>query len=101
MADRFCRVVRQVGVMTGRKTTIHLDDEADRWRWVCPRGHRSWEPTNNHFWCAKCARQWDHGGEFSPEFHELRDKRSGETKTRDEIRLVTPAGPYEHREGSA
>jgi len=100
-ADRFCEVSRQVGVMTGRKTTIHLEDDADRWRWVCPRGHRTWEPTNYHFWCAKCARQWSQDDEFSPEFDELRDKRSCETKTREEIRLVTPAGPYEHREGSA
>ncbi len=99
-ADRFCRVSRQVGVMTGRKTMIHLEDDADRWRWVCPRGHRTWEPTNYHFWCAECARQMDHD-KFSPEFDELRDKRTGETKTREEIRLITPAGPYEHREGSA
>lgn len=87
--------------MTGRKTTIHTDDETDRWRWVCPRGHRSWEPTNNHFWCAECARTWAHNDDLDPEFDELRNKRTGEAKRRDEIRLVTPAGPYEHTEESA
>lgn len=82
----------------GEKITITLDDETDRWRWVCPNGHRSWEPTNNHFWCAKCARYWD----TDPTFDQLLDKVTGEIVPRDEIRLLTPAGPYSSsREGSA
>ncbi len=28
---------------------IHVEDELDRWKWSCPNGHRSWEPTNHRF----------------------------------------------------
>ncbi|ADQ68468.1 hypothetical protein C499_08592 [Halogeometricum borinquense DSM 11551] len=73
-------------------TTIELEDDVDRWRYVCPRGHRDWEPTNNHFWCAACARTYH--DDIDPEFQELRDRRDGEPLSRDEVRLMTPAGPY-------
>ncbi|WP_254544134.1 hypothetical protein [Halomarina pelagica] len=81
--------------------TIRLEDETDRWRWVCPVGHRQWEPTNHHFWCASCARSWGEGVE--PEFDELRDLATGRLVHRDEIRLLTSVGPYDDvvREGSA
>jgi len=69
---------------------IDVDDRRDRWRWVCPRGHRSWEPTNGHFWCKQCARADGAAGVF----HELRDKRSGDTVAREDIVLETAAGPY-------
>ncbi len=92
----FCRVFRQFSQMTGR-TTIHLQDESDRWRWVCPRGHRSWEPTNHHFWCQKCARLDGADGVF----HELRNKKTGNLVKRDDLLLETPVGQYESREGSA
>ncbi|WP_245838505.1 hypothetical protein [Natronoarchaeum philippinense] len=81
--------------------TINTDDDADRWKWVCPQGHRTWEPTNYHFWCAECAKNWSHNEDLDPEFDELRNKKTGETVTRDEIVLMTPAGPYEHTGGSA
>lgn len=74
---------------------INVDDERDRWRWVCPNGHRSWEPTNYHFWCQKCARHRESDGVFQ----ELEDKKTGETYERDEIRLLVNVGekvaPYE------
>ncbi|WP_162224298.1 hypothetical protein [Halorussus salinus] len=39
-------------------------------------------------------------------FRQLRNKSTGETFERDDLRLLTPAGPYQdlrsdHREGSA
>jgi len=77
--------------MTGSKTTIHIEDELDRWKWVCPRGHRQWEPTNFHFWCAACARANDASGEFD----ELRNKATGEVLEREQLELETPVGPYE------
>jgi len=81
---------------------VHLEEETDRWKWVCPNGHRNWEPTNEHFWCQTCARQRDADGVC----HQLRNKRTGTVHDRDDLRLVTPAGPYQdlrsdHREGSA
>ena len=72
------------------RAVIELDDEVDRWKWVCPRGHRSWEPTNSHFWCADCARTYDIDGVF----YELRNSATGELLERDEVVLVTPAGRY-------
>ena len=78
---------------------IRLEDETDRWKWVCPNGHRSWEPTNHHFWCSVCARSYDTDGVF----HALRNNATGEVHDRDDVRLITPAGPYSDvsREGSA
>jgi len=80
---------------------IQLEDETDRWRYTCPNGHRSWEPVNGHFWCAKCSQNY--GDDVDPEFGELRDRKTGELLERDEVDLVTPVGPYQdvHREGSA
>jgi len=77
-------------VASGVPVRIDVDDSADRWRWVCPAGHRSWEPTNEHFWCCYCAR--DDG--LDGTFEELRDLSTGETYERDEIRLDTEAGSY-------
>nr|WP_245545372.1 hypothetical protein [Halomicrobium katesii] len=58
---------------------------------MCPRGHRSWEPTNHHFWCASCARTDGVDGSFN----ELRDRKTGELHERERVRLVTPTGPYD------
>jgi hypothetical protein len=74
-------------------TTVRIEDEYDRWRFVCPNGHRSWEPTNNHFWCHACART----AEVDGVFHELHDKQTGDLVARDRIELVTPGGPYEEK----
>lgn len=76
-----------------QKTTIQLDDELDRWKWVCPNGHRDWEPTNHHFWCASCARS--HNDEQSPEFDELHNLATDDTLTRDEIELVDEIGQFD------
>jgi len=69
---------------------IDLDDQVDRWKWRCPRGHTSWEPTNNHFWCRKCASAWD----VDPEFDELTNDRTGDSYQRDQVELVTEMGDY-------
>jgi hypothetical protein len=82
------------------KATVHLTDEMDRWRFTCPRRHRSWEPTNHHFWCKQCAQADGLDGVF----HELRDRRTGELIGREDVRLVCETGPYDRdldRRGSA
>lgn len=66
---------------------IDADDDADRWRYVCPRGHRSWEPTNNHFWCKRCSELAEQGVDVDPEFDELVDRRTRETFAREEITI--------------
>ena len=74
-------------------TTIHLEDETDRWRFTCPRGHRNWEPTNRHFWCQTCSRSHD---DVDPAFDALHDAKTGESIHRDELELLTPVGPLDH-----
>lgn len=66
-------------------TEIRLTDSTDRWRFCCPAGHRSWEPTNHHFWCKRCASR-EPGPD--PEFDELHDRKTGEMIARDEITLL-------------
>jgi len=78
--------------MSDEQTKIELNDETDRWRYRCPQGHTNWEPTNHHFWCASCARKW----EVDPEFDELLDQETGKVYERDQVQLLTKAGPYEH-----
>ena len=73
------------------RETVRIEDRMDRWRYVCPRGHRSWEPTNHHYWCQKCARYDGVDGVF----YELRDKKTGAEIPRERVRLVTPVGPYD------
>ena len=73
------------------KEVVRIEDRQDRWRFVCPRGHRSWEPTNHHFWCQYCARSDEADGVF----HELLDKKTGAELERERVRLVTEAGPYD------
>ena len=76
---------------------IDLDEETDRWQWRCPVGHRSWEPTNFHFWCQQCARTLDE--KVDPEFAELRNVRTDETVPRDEVELVRGSDAYESLRG--
>jgi len=73
------------------KKTVRIEDENDRWRFTCPRGHRDWEPTNHHFWCATCARTEGVDGVFN----DLLDQKDDDLYARDEVRLLTPVGPYD------
>jgi hypothetical protein len=61
------------------RVRIDWGDELDRWRYTCPQGHRDWEPTNSHAWCAACAQAIGHNPDADPEFYELLDQRTGET----------------------
>lgn len=75
----------------GEKCTINLENPSDRWRYVCPRLHRTWEPSNHHFDCQRCSRMRD----VDAAFDELVDLQSGEHLKRGEVRLVDNYGPYE------
>ncbi len=78
-------------VMT--KQTVNLEDNLDRWRYLCPRGHASWEPTNHHFWCSTCARTFNIDGVF----YELHDRKTHTQLKRDEVRLMYASGEYESK----
>lgn len=73
------------------KQTVRIENRLDRWRFVCPRGHRSWEPTNHHFWCHKCAAHPDVDGVF----YQLLDRKTKKKFERSEVQLLTPVGPYD------
>ena len=71
--------------------TVQIEDRNDRWRFVCPRNHRTWEPTNHHFWCHSCARADGVDGVF----YRLRDRKTGREYERENVRLLTATGPYD------
>jgi len=81
---------RRREVMTS-KELVRIENERDRWRYVCPLGHRTWEPTNHHFWCQQCARRDDVDGAF----YKLRDRKTDALLVRHQVQLVTPTGPYD------
>lgn len=61
------------------RVVIDRRDDADRWRYRCPRGHTNWDRTNNHIWCRGCRRQVEAGEDVDPEWYKLVDEQSGET----------------------
>ena len=73
--------MRLAGADSDMHVTVRLTDHTDRWRFTCPNGHRSWEPTNSHFWCRQCANHWD----VDPEFYHLRDRKTGQLLAREQI----------------
>ncbi|UVE51424.1 hypothetical protein [Haloferax larsenii] len=73
------------------KQVVRIEDRTDRWRFTCPRYHRSWEPTNHHFWCERCSKIEG----IDPVFDELLDRLTGELRSRDEVRLMTDTGPFD------
>ncbi len=86
-----------MGAAPSGMVEIDLDEETDRWQWRCPAGHRSWEPTNYHFWCAQCARGKHPKAE--PEFDELRNVKTGDLVERDEVELVRDSESYHSLRG--
>lgn len=68
------------------RLVLDTDDEIQRWRYRCPRGHTQFEPSNHHWYCAECATSPD--PEIDPEFTKLVDKKTGESYERDEVRVL-------------
>jgi len=58
------------------RVTIDIREESTRWRYGCPHGHTTVEPTNGGVWCRSCSRAADID---DPHHHELLDKQTGET----------------------
>jgi hypothetical protein len=78
---------------------IDLDYTIDRWKWRCPRGHTSWEPTNCHFYCTACADQASQGEPVEPTFEELTNQQTGETVPRDRLVLRSELGNWRELQG--
>jgi len=60
-----------------------IDGPISKWRYTCPNGHTSWEPTNSHFWCHQCSRV----PETNAEFWKLRDRKTGELLARERVSI--------------
>lgn len=69
-------------------TRVRIDraDDLDRWRYRCPNGHTTWEPTNNHLWCHKCSQLAD--ADEGPEYYEILDARTDERIPWSAVELV-------------
>lgn len=62
-------------LLNGKRVRIDRTDAVDRYRFVCPAGHTSWDRTNSHGWCETCANAAKQGADVEPEFWEIYDKR--------------------------
>lgn len=67
---------------------IDRSKDADRWRYVCPNGHTSWDLTNSHLWCVTCAQAAEHDDEINPEHYELLDKSENKLIPWESVELV-------------
>lgn len=72
---------------TGERSLIEIDttDPGVKWRYTCPREHRTFEPTNGGIWCRAC--EMDDGIDRA-HYHTIRDQREGELIDFDRVRLV-------------
>lgn len=59
-------------------------------RWRCPAGHTAWERTNQHIWCHSCAKEIAHNPDADPEWYELVDMKTGETRAFEELKEEWP-----------
>lgn len=84
---------------TGGSMEVRIQvNDADHLGYVYPPGHRSWEPTNHHFWCQACAESLDPG--VDPVFHALHDLRTGTELDREDVQLLTEMGQCPDLRGS-
>ena len=73
-------LVTDGGAHADSRELVHIDLSAtrDRWRYRCPNGHASWEPTNSHCWCSACSRAAQQGADVDAEHYELLDVETDE-----------------------
>ena len=67
------------------KRVVRLWVETERWRYQCPRDHRSWVPQQKSFYCNQCG--------IDDEINEavysvLVDARTGEEVDREEFHFL-------------
>lgn len=78
----------ETGELVDGREPIEIDVRyaAERWRYVCPRGHIDWRPTPTGFRCLACE-------EFGKEstFAALIDRRAGERIPRRLVRIAPAA----------
>lgn len=60
------------------KVVIDTSDDLDVWRFRCPNGHTSWEPTNGGIYCHSCSQVLSHTPDENPQHHTILDQRTGQ-----------------------
>lgn len=73
---------------TDAHETVEVDRDAEPYRWVCPRGHTSWDATNSHIWCQSCRRAVEAGADIQAEHWELYDRRAERVVPFSAVELV-------------
>lgn len=64
---------------------IDTSDESIKWRYTCPHGHLTYEPTNGGIWCRAC----DHDDEIDEAHHHaIKDKSKDKLIDFDRIILT-------------
>lgn len=80
---------------SGARIEINTRYAAERWRYVCPRGHIDWRPAPDGFVCEACEEGGENGNGTADgansRFAALLDRRSGEHIPRERIRVVETA----------
>lgn len=78
---------------------IDRSDAIDRFRFVCPAGHTTWERTNSHGWCAQCSKASKQGADVDPEFYQIWDKKTGDMIDYGAIEFSGPDEESQRRVG--
>lgn len=76
------------GVQSTTEVVIDRSDDLDRFRFTCPRGHTTWDRTNNHIWCPSCRREGEHGADVDPEWYVVYDKQREEKIPWEQVTLA-------------
>lgn len=69
-----------------------IRSRAEKWRFECPAGHNDWRVWNGVFACNTCQKHRAAGEDVDPVFEELRDRKTGERVSRDQVRMPLREG---------
>ena len=89
------------------ESDIEIDTRyaAERWRYVCPRGHIDWRATPEGFVCEDCEDSGEDGNGNAKEaigrFAALLDRRSRERIPRERVSVVRTAVAAAYETGSS
>lgn len=70
------------------EVVIDRRDALNRYRFTCPRGHTTWDRTNNHIWCPSCRQEAEHGADVDPEWFVVLDNQTDEEIPWERVRLA-------------
>lgn len=78
--------------MEGRELQIVITSKREKWRLECPEGHKDWRVWNGVFCCQTCKRLRDAGEVQESVYEHLRDGKTDELVTRDQLEFNLDVG---------